>query len=262
MKKEIGICSICLKENILSDDHVPPKCCGNNNDSYYRRFTPEYLDGSSKMKLIHSQNGFKLRTICNKCNNDLGTIFDVHLMKFYKITLAQIKKQNTFYSFDLLKVIKAVIGHFLASAKPQDVPQDNDMRIFYNSNNDKDVEEFANKYSLFCLGYPYKDSIFILRDYITIFLHPNQKKIEGLISSMYFYPFAFILTHKQIFHYGCDLLTFFRANKTGRISISLYDWREIGGNMLGPTWPAIADDSHIFMTTHAAKQSAFKVNKL
>ena len=259
MKKEIGICSICLKEKFLSDDHVPPKCCGNNKDSYYRRFTPEYLDGSSNGKLIHSQNGVKLRTICNKCNNDLGTIFDVDLERFYKSSLAQINKQSKFYSFDLLKVIKAVIGHFLASAKPYDKPQDNDMRKFYNSNADKDVEEFANKYSLFCLGYPYKDSIFILRDYVTVFLHPNQKKIEDLLSSMYFYPFAFILTHNQTLQYGCNLLTFFRANKIGRLSISLDDWREIDGNMLGPTWPAIADDSHFFIVTQAAKQSAFKV---
>lgn len=110
--KKIGVCSICLEEKILSDDHVPPKCCGNNKDSYYRRFTPEYLEETSKLAPIHSQNGVKLRTICNKCNNDLGAIYDVELEKFYKSSLSQLSKEVVFYPFDLFKVIKAVLVIF------------------------------------------------------------------------------------------------------------------------------------------------------
>lgn len=258
MKKETGVCSICLKEEILSGDHIPPKCCGNNKDSYYRRFTPEYLEESSKQISIHSQNGIKLRTICNKCNNDLGAIYDVELEKFYKSSLSQLSKEFAFYPFDPLKVVKAIIGHFLAAAKPQNISQDNDMRIFYNSDSEEVARWFANKYSLFCLGYPYKDSIFILRNYVTAYLDPNQKKINGLLSSMYFYPFAFIFADKQPFQYGSDLLTFLRTNKPTRLFISLDEWREPNGNCLGPTWPAIADDTHAFIITPAAKQSAFK----
>lgn len=188
----------------------------------------------------------------------MRAIFDVELEKFYKMSLAQLRIDNAFYSFNLLKVVKAVIGHFLTAAKPQNMPQDNDMRRFYNSDSEETIKEFANKYSLFCLGYPYKDSIFILRNYVTTFLSPNQKKIKGLLSSMYFYPFAFIFADKQPFQYGNDLLTFLQTNKPTNLSFSKGDWRKLDGSCLGPTWPAIADDTHIFIITSAAKQSAFK----
>ncbi len=258
MKKEIGVCSICLEEKILSDDHVPPKCCGNNKDSYYRRFTPEYLEETSKLAPIHSQNGVKLRTICNKCNNDLGAIYDVELEKFYKSSLAQLSKEKAFYPFDLLKVVKAVIGHFLASAKPQNIPQDNDMRNFCNSDDEKTIKAFSQKYSLLCLGYPYKASIFILRNYVTAYLKTSEKQIPGLLSSLYFYPFAFIFTRKCSLSYGTDFLNFLLSDDKQLLSISLTDWCETDGNLLCPTWPAVADDSHLFIITSAAKESAFK----
>lgn len=258
MGKKIGICSICLKEEILSDDHVPPKCCGNNKDSYYRRFTPEYLAESPKFVPIHSQNGVKLRTICNKCNNDLGAIYDVELEKFYKSSLAQLNKEKAFYPFNLLKVVKAVIGHFLASAKPQNIPQDNDMRNFYNSDDEKTIKAFSQKYSLLCIGYPYKGSIFILRNYVTVYLKTSQKQITDLLSSLYFYPFAFIFTKKCLHPYGTDLLNFLLSNNKQLLSISLTDWYETDGNLLSPTWPAVADNSHFFIITPAAKESAFK----
>lgn len=132
------------------------------------------------------------------------------------------------------------------------------MRKFYNSDSEEAIRNFSNKYSLFCLGSPYKDSIFILRNYVTAFLNTNQKRLAGLLSSMYFYPFAFILADKQPFQYGSDLLTFLRTNKPARLSFSLYDWRELDGSWLGPTWPAIPDDTHVLGITPAAKQSAFK----
>ena len=224
-----------MKEKALSYDHVPPKSCGNNKESYYRSFTPEYLEEASKLRDMHSQNGIKLRTICNKCNNDLGAIFDVELEKFYKNSLSQLNNKRVFNPFDLTKVVKAVVGHFLASAKPQNTTPDNDMRKFYNSGNYETIRWLANKYSLFYLGHPYKDSIFILRNYVTAFLNSNQRQIKGLLSSMYFYPFAFILAENQSLQYGSDLLAFFRTNKTGLLSISLADWQELDGSRLPMT---------------------------
>lgn len=75
---------------------------------------------------------------------------------------------------------------------------------------------------------------------------------------MYFYPFAFIFGQKQKFYNHIDFLNLIN-NSNGEILLKKEDWLETDGQLLGPTWPAIADDTHVFIITPAAKNSAYKI---
>ena len=58
---EKGYCRICGKYGDLTDDHVPPKSCGNKGRTVFSI-------GQNKLII---QNGFHCRTICSNCNNEL-----------------------------------------------------------------------------------------------------------------------------------------------------------------------------------------------
>lgn len=189
-------CSICLKEKILSVDHIPPKCCGNKFDSFYINYTPEYLSVNASKKLIHSQNGIKFKTICSKCNNDLGSKYDTELGKFYKCMIEIDKGDLNDFSINILLIVKSVVGHLLAAGEPNFCIPAKEMRKFYLSTKRNDLTHFCEKYSLFCLNYPYKESIFIMKNFVPVFLRKDIKKIDFVISFIYFYPFAFIFADK------------------------------------------------------------------
>lgn len=122
--KAFGSCNICGEERKLTWDHVPPKSCGNSSTVIGHEALPFLTDPSSKAPL--SQNGRKFRTICERCNNTvLGNWYDPELVNFSKAIRINLESlfhpRNTFR----LKVkpnliIKAAIGHLMASKKEQD----------------------------------------------------------------------------------------------------------------------------------------------
>ena len=87
---ENGYCRICGKYGALTDDHVPPKSCGNKGRTIFSI-------GENKLII---QNGFHCRTICSNCNNEL---LGCNLDKEYKRVYDQIKNFKKFLKFFLLK---------------------------------------------------------------------------------------------------------------------------------------------------------------
>ncbi|MBU0906420.1 MAG: hypothetical protein KKF57_14595 [Firmicutes bacterium] len=81
-KQKISICNICLKEDRLSWDHVPPKG-GIKLSAVEQEPLMQYLTGNyDERKYIISQNGVKYRTLCPKCNAYLGSNYDISMNKF------------------------------------------------------------------------------------------------------------------------------------------------------------------------------------
>jgi hypothetical protein len=71
---EDGICNLCLnKFDSLSEDHVPPRCTGNNGSGKYRSCFPQ-------LQLIIAEetysDGITYKTICHECNCKLGKYYD------------------------------------------------------------------------------------------------------------------------------------------------------------------------------------------
>lgn len=191
-QKKFGKCSICGMGAELSADHIPPKCCGNGSDTYYIQFTPAFLGEGVKCKPLHSQNGLIFANICHNCNNTMGSKYDIHLQRFRDCVLSLINETPYSGKFNLENVCKSVIGHFLAASRYDSCVFAQSMRNYY-LNDDKTIYE---KYSLLCAYYPYKNSIFSLNNYVPINLCGDSIP-EGMISSLYFYPFAFIFCEKQ-----------------------------------------------------------------
>lgn len=246
----VGKCAICGEKKQLSYDHIPPKCCGNSSDSYYISFTPEYLgEGMRMTKHKHSQNGIKFLTICNDCNNNLGAKYDKYLGDFRQYVIEATKgNDNPKYSFDITKVVKGLIGHLLAASEYDPSLPAEAMRDFYFDRNN----DLINKYSLIVCYYPYQNNVFILKNYIsTVINDTDEARPTGLLSSFYFYPFAFILCDKQTLPFGKDLLEVFKA------PIHLHFKHDDWDDKL-PFWPAIIDDNHYLIVSDAGRNGVFK----
>lgn len=247
-QKKFGKCAICGNDSKLSADHIPPKCCGNNSDTYYIQYTPDFLGDGARHKPIHSQNGLTFTNICEKCNNTMGSRYDAHLQYFRDCIISLIEGNHYHGKFVMENVCKSIIGHFLAVSKYDPCTFAQAMRNYY-LNDDKTIYE---GYSLLCAYYPYKDSIFSLNDYVPVNLCGDNIP-EGMISSLYFYPFAFIFCEKQKSVIGSDLFEMCR-NKCLSLKVSSEDW-----NKKAPCWPAVIDDGHAILASAAMNDSKFKV---
>ena len=74
-REKEGRCNICGCNEKLTWDHVPPK-----NSIFFRDVQIVSLFGKYDLDNYPStisQNGTKFRTICAKCNNILGTEYDI-----------------------------------------------------------------------------------------------------------------------------------------------------------------------------------------
>lgn len=124
---DYGYCAICGSLGPLTEDHVPPRDCG-NTESYLVRplgHTPD--DGSTRI----SQGGVKFKTLCGACNNDrLGARYDRDLSALARelgryLSLARQGIQlppALKISANPHRVARAVVGHVLAAASVQRTP--------------------------------------------------------------------------------------------------------------------------------------------
>lgn len=249
MQKEFGKCSICGKETWLSVDHIPPKCCGNNSDTYYITYVLKKSEkfSGNEIKPVHSQNGLKFVNICHACNNNMGSKYDTHLQKFRNVILSLIQKTQCNDKFVLENVCKSVIGHFLAASSYDSCTYSQIMRNYY-LNDDKTIYD---EYSLRCAYYPHKNNIFSFNNYVLADLSSGTLPY-GMISSLYFYPFAFIFCEKQYNIIGSDLFEICKNNLM--LTINTDDW-----NDKAPYWPAISDKGHAIMTGATINDSKYKI---
>lgn len=70
-KKRDRRCNRCTYERGLSEDHIPPKSCGNAGNVAYRRLYADDL--AVAQASMSSGNGIKYATVCESCNNGRGS---------------------------------------------------------------------------------------------------------------------------------------------------------------------------------------------
>lgn len=246
-KKKYGKCSICGKTTYLSVDHIPPKCCGNNSDTYYIQYTPEYLGKGANCKPKHSQNGLTFENICQECNNIMGSKYDTQLQSFRNLILSIVKEVPFDTKFSLEKVCKSVVGHFLSASSYDSCVFSRIMRDYYLNDNKK----IHDGYSLLCTYYPYNNIIFSLNNYV-VANWCGDNTPDGMISSLYFYPFAFIFCEKQHNIIGSDLFEMCR-NKCLMLKMSTNDWKD-----KPPFWPAVSYNGHGVIAGKTIYDSKYK----
>ena len=192
-------CNICLKQvEKLSQDHIPPKCCGNYKKVKFRKV---YFDENNKIKEFISQNGMKFQTICSSCNNELGSKYDKKIQEFMEYVISKISNGEWSFKYnceDLKFLLKGIIGHIIATTsfeKSSNSLFDQALRNYYL------YDEIPEKYELFLYIYPYQEIIFTAKNLypIKIFNKKYAKDIpESMVTILYFFPFAFIFTEKGV----------------------------------------------------------------
>lgn len=249
--KNYGTCSICEEKNKrMSKDHIPPQCCGNKGRFVFTRLIKEER---LPQELI-AQNGITFHYICKECNNFMGLNYDKELACFRNLFFELIEKGTSDVTIDFNKVAKCIVGHFLASYEYCDSVVQNRLRAFFNDTEKKN--ELLENYSLYCYLYPYENNLFILNEYYSCSF-TKDKKDDGFYSSLYFYPFAFLLAEKNKFGTRSDILYCIK-NDTPFITLSK-DWQD-GEKFKSPIWPADVNNSKGIMVGYSAKSCVIVKN--
>ncbi|WP_152473180.1 hypothetical protein [Tatumella saanichensis] len=116
-----GYCLICGEYGKLSQDHVPPKCVVPPNKIEQRLIT-EFRN--SDIKGVNANQGSVFKTICARCNNNLGK-YDTEIKRVTneintKVNL-YLKKPHSVYNTISMKVdadsyLRGMIGHVLSAS--------------------------------------------------------------------------------------------------------------------------------------------------
>lgn len=195
---EKGYCRICGNLDSLTDDHIPPKNCGNS--------MPVFVENFGGEKII-SQNGAKFKTICGSCNNTiLGSGPDKELARIQKEFRKNYSKLiiNPNSSINLKinpKLLsKSILGHLLAlfvgdnpkqnlKIKPKHSEFSLELREFVlNGKTPENIE-------IYYWFYPYDEiKINIFFGYIPDIRYSNKKVMGSLFK---FEPFAFLIVNKN-----------------------------------------------------------------
>lgn len=63
-----GYCNICGKYDVLTKDHVPPKCAITLGP-ILQKTVSEFFNTKEPVKPLRAKNGSYFRTICGNCNS-------------------------------------------------------------------------------------------------------------------------------------------------------------------------------------------------
>ncbi|MFS8976854.1 hypothetical protein PO002_20485 [Cupriavidus necator] len=195
----IGYCAICRTYGSLTKDHVPPKGCGNINDSVISHV----YDSSPErpQKRVLSQGGSHFRTICGHCNNTLlGTEYDPALtevvrdieMYFQRASDSRLVLPRTqLFEYQPNRFLRSVLGHLLAANAVKDVvandhaiPLDDALRE-YVLDPSKCLPEEVCVYYWF---YPHRRRV-AMKHSVMGFFGGNGASIYGHVFK--FFPFGF-----------------------------------------------------------------------
>ena len=124
--KRHGQCRLCGKSGRLSWDHVPPQGAVEIEPVEIDRLAGVFVSGLAEAKPALSQNGLKFRTLCGRCNSELGTHCDPALQDFALsvgrcLTTTLVLPETLHFRLRPTAIIRAVLGH-LAAANTSDSP--------------------------------------------------------------------------------------------------------------------------------------------
>lgn len=111
-----GRCNLCENEGKLTEDHTPPKGVVRVGQLELHHITARLAVQTEPRKFRQFQNGVKYRTLCAKCNNNLGSLDDPALIDFSRLVHGVMTSEWPF-SAGVVKpqnVMRSVIGHLCA----------------------------------------------------------------------------------------------------------------------------------------------------
>ena len=233
-------------------EHVPPKSC--NNAGAIK--TKDIFEIKDNKYHYESQNGIKYRTICGDCNNSiLGACSDVAFKNLYEqcvffLDSLSCLSEEQYIEIDIYNIVKSVFGKFLAMSKE-----------FVNSEIDNEMRNFIlhdiipTSLHLYFRIYPYASIIQCRNCLSSNVTNPNDYTTKGLLSLLYYYPFAFILSTETENIHNIDFLEHLDV-KNHKSTICLTPqsaYYPNNGSLLEHDWPINIENKIVFMSDDTNK---------
>jgi len=200
-KISVGYCQICGEHKKLTADHVPPK--GSITLSVVEQKTVIEHTGNEDVKGVKGKRGSVFKTICQKCNSDLG-LFDSEIKRVNELLIGKIRGFYTFanspynYVSEILNVklyLRGIIGHMLASTSVSSCLSPLPITDFYQPLRDfvqGGIASIDNTHDIFYWFYPNRFNI-SGKGFAIAELGKGEPTI---CAALYFYPVAVLVCSK------------------------------------------------------------------
>jgi hypothetical protein len=190
-KKADNTCNICEQKATLTDDHVPPRCCGNDKAIIARRIYAEQL--IARQVDAKSLNGLKWRTLCRSCNGDRLGRWDTALGDLASKVIAFISGGPNDPAYAQIEfcggaVLRSLLGHALAAKQEMDaVPIDRKLRDYIMGRAPLDP-----KVGVYWWLYPFLPTV-VARDFTWVEVEGEGGGSPGLATVIKFLPLGFMI---------------------------------------------------------------------
>jgi len=194
-----GFCNICGEFRKLSKDHVPPKGCGNVG----RTEVFELIDAlGAELPLrprTKQQNGAHHRTLCENCNNLLGSNYDPELIRF-SASVRTIARSPLVLPriLDIPcipgRLARSVVGHVLA-AGPRETsgPTTGTMQAGLSAYVLDESAQFPEQLDVYYWLYPYTTQVAISAAGLMV----GMGRAFVVIGVLKFFPVGFLLAWER-----------------------------------------------------------------
>ncbi|MGT8566650.1 chaperonin [Klebsiella oxytoca] len=238
-----GYCIICGKYDLLTKDHVPPKCAITLGP-VLQKTVSEYFNTKEPVKPLNAKNGAYFKTICSNCNNNLLGGLDISIENVTKKFKEQLKEFMTGLKpfpfiripFDSVNFTKAMIGHILSATSVEDCKKEPVTSPFYTPLKDYVLgkkKTFEDTHDIYYWFYPHRMHISAQS---VAFMNDGH---VAFICALHFFPIGFIITikdegtypvHSTKLNLRDDFLTF---NMTSRnYEFTTFPFVKLEGNQL------------------------------
>ena len=253
-REKVGACTICKQFDELSYDHIPPIAAGNTDPVMLVSAMSAISGHAQEDRPLISQNGYKIRSICRRCNSTIGREYDPVIGKLcadingYLASPLSLPSELACETIPA-RLIRGLLGHLLAAKlRPDECLVDQHIREFLADHS----SSLAPHLHLYYWLYPYPN-IAVLRDFGTV-LFTGSRRQPVFCSVMKFPPLSMFLTEAECFHGLPDLssLSHFGIDDPGRV-----DFRFDG---LKPAdWPEGTEHSGFVLMGEAGSQSLYSM---
>jgi len=243
-KGEYAICNLCNKSLKMSQAHVPPQSCIEQDRR--NRVVRQYYFGQNKYQL---QNGIHFYTLCRDCNGKLGDPYDKELASFSKLVGSRIYYIPSYpWGFECKPNIMArsLVGSFLTASRGCVDGSHSDLQNFINDANSMLPDQLRIGFWLHCY-----DSVTVQPDFIMV--EPGKSPRRVLFMVKYF-PLAWILFDQEesapdfCQQYNIHDFTQYLDGETNKLaSISIYPTKE-----KNESWPWVSDKIAIIIGQNAS----------
>ncbi len=249
---QTGECNICLTNDDLKWDHVPPQ--GGVDVAPLDQYTIlERLAGRSlKPNRALTQNGVKYRTLCERCNSRLlGGGYDKALNEF-ALTVGRFLNTTLHLPSQVsvatkpARLLRSLFGHLLAAkAELEHSKPDEAMRQYVLD----PAARVPPDLNVFYFVYPYPDLV-VVRD-VVMPARRGRFDSMGIFSILKYFPIAYIVTNVKEYE-GLQSLSFQGPQNLDQvvdIPISLESLR-------ARDWPEVVDDGNFVAGGGSTGQSS------